>query len=190
MYSESRLVRCKCELWSPERRIHYGCAVRMGILSARTRNSLRMRSESANFECQNAEFTTDAQRKCKLNPKSPRKRSPNDPRRGRGSPKRVLAHFLIQTLKANRHKNDPRENSENKPNECWIPTNRLKRRIRYETAAKMQKIDCKANAWNYGKHYFSRVFSKMSASYRSSVHQCALLPLSRAQRFWQMLWNP
>ena len=69
------------------------------------------------------------------------------PKRGQGSPKRVLPHLLIQTLVRNRPKNDPRENLENGLNERWIPTKRLKRRIRYETAAKMQKIGCKPNAW-------------------------------------------
>ena len=43
---------------------------------------------------------------------------------------------------------------------------------------------------NCRKHYFCRAFSKKSPSRRSSVHQCALSPLSRAHRFWQMLRNP
>ena len=82
-----------------------------------------------------------------LRPK-PRQNGPQlTPRRGQGSPKRVLPHLLIQTLIRNRPKNDPRENIKNERNERWIPTKRLKRRIRYETAAKMQKIGCKPNAW-------------------------------------------
>ena len=69
-----------------------------------------------------------------------------DSQKGPGSSKRVFSHFWIQTLKGNRPKNDPRENSENKPNEYWIPTKRLKVRFRYETAAKINKSGAKANA--------------------------------------------
>ena len=61
----------------------------------------------------------------------------NASQRSPRSPKRALPYFLIQTLKRKRTKNDPRENEENTLNECWIPPNRLKSRIRYETAAKI-----------------------------------------------------
>ena len=38
------------------------CNENANLLNARTQNSLGMRSEHAKFECQNAQFTRDAQR--------------------------------------------------------------------------------------------------------------------------------
>ena len=61
----------------------------------------------------------------------------NDYQKGPGSSKRVFPYFLMQTLKGNRPKNDPRENPENELSADWISAKRLKRRIRYETAAKL-----------------------------------------------------
>jgi len=78
-----------------------------------------------------------------LRPKPPE----NDPQKGPGSPKWVLEHFWVLTSLENQPKKCPCENLENELNSRWIPTKRLKRRIRYETAAKMQKIGCKPNAW-------------------------------------------
>ena len=79
---------------------------------------------------------------------SPRSgKTENDSQKGPWSSKRFFLHFWIQTLKGNRPKNDPCENLENSVNEGWIPTNRLKHRIRYKTAAKIQKIACKTNPW-------------------------------------------
>ena len=49
-------------------RIHYGTAARMRIWSAsealEQQKPLGNRSENATFECQNAEFTIESQRKC------------------------------------------------------------------------------------------------------------------------------
>ena len=59
------------------------------------------------------------------------------PKKAQGSPKRVFLHFLTQTSKGNRPKNDPRENTEKQLNEYQIPTKCLKRIIRYETPAKL-----------------------------------------------------
>jgi len=56
----------ECEFWVQECRIHYGSAARMQILSTRTQTSLWIRSENANFECKNAEFTMDPQRECEF----------------------------------------------------------------------------------------------------------------------------
>ena len=70
-----------------------------------------------------------------------------DHQKGPGSPKWVLEHFWVLTSLENQPKKCPCENLENELNSRWIPTKRLKRRIRYETAAKMQTIGCKANAW-------------------------------------------
>ena len=56
----------ECEVGVPEHRIHYGSAARMRSWNARTQNSLRKRSENAKLECQNTEFTTEAQRECEL----------------------------------------------------------------------------------------------------------------------------
>ena len=85
---------------------------------------------------------TQERQKPKISPKT----TPNGPPKAPGSPKQVLPYFLIQTLKGNLPKNDLRENPENKPNENLIPTKRLKLRIRYEIAAKMQQIEYKTNA--------------------------------------------
>ena len=61
----------------------------------------------------------------------------NTPQKEPGSPKRVFLYLLTQTLKGNRPKNDPRENTEKQLNEYQIPTKCLKRIIRYETPAKL-----------------------------------------------------
>ena len=83
-----------------ERRIHYGSAARMRILSARTQNSLWIRSENAKFECQNAELTTDPAK-----PQEPieAQEAPGSSKRGPGSPwKPQVAPGNAKRLQKNR----------------------------------------------------------------------------------------